>query len=167
MLLGAVIIMDAFNIKEAIAGNYSGSGRGLYPTIQPFEYDEIVKFTLSPKGFLHYVQATFSVIDRSPMHSECGYMRIFPDLKVEFLVSQPTGISEIAQGVAVVKESGSIELELDSTISYTSSAKRVTRSIRRFCFDTWGMRYEMDMATEDVDLTLHLSAVLSRGGKET
>ncbi len=156
--------MDAQHLKEAIAGRYTGSGRGIYPTIQPFEYSEYVSLTLSPKGFLIYSQQTSNLLDQTPMHIECGYLRISSDLDVEFLISQPTGVSEIATGVATIQKNGGIELNLASTISLARSAKRVTEVLRRYYFDVSGMRYELHMATENVDLTLHLTAALMRGG---
>lgn len=166
-LAGEVIVMDAPYLKEAIAGQYKGKGRGQYPTIDSFEYDETIKFTLSTKGFLVYSQSSSNPIDRTPMHSECGYLRVMNDLSVELLISQPTGISEVATGTALVKSDGAIEIRVDSLPSTTPTAKLVTRVARRYCFDAWGMRYELDMAMENVEMTLHLVASLTRGGSES
>ena len=51
--------MNKNALLEMLAGEWTGAGIGLYPTIEPFEYLETLRFALDEKGAnLHYEQKT-------------------------------------------------------------------------------------------------------------
>ena len=80
-----------------LVGTWRGTGQGEYPTIDSFEYTEEVTFTDVGKPFLVYTQRTWSLEGR-PLHVETGYLRVVKYEAVEFVLAQPTGQSELAEG---------------------------------------------------------------------
>ena len=156
--------MDSSGAKSFIEGEYRGHGHGAYPTISDFAYLETLTFSLSPKGFIVYSQATTNPETGAPMHQERGYLRLGESMEAEFVIAQPTGVAEISTGPAREGE-GALLFDLHSTGLITSpTAKPVDAIRRRYRFTRQGLDYEMWMAIPGVELTLHLSASLSRQG---
>jgi hypothetical protein len=142
-----------------LVGRWHGRGRGAYPTIDSFEYDEVVQFEAPPKPFLAYSQRTSDPASGAPLHAETGYVRLVGGLP-ELVIAQPTGLVEVLAGTL---QDG--RLVLDSTaVSATPSASvhRVT-AVRRILEVQDGlMRYELHMAAVGHELQLHLEAELHR-----
>lgn len=142
-----------------LLGTWRGSGRGAYPTIDPFEYGEEISFGEVGKPFLAYRQRTWALDDGRPLHAEAGYWRPQPGGRLEVILAHPTGISEIEEGTC---GGGRIELAA-TTIGRTASAKEVTALTRRFEYDGAGvLRYTVDMAAVGQPLQGHLAAELHR-----
>ena len=68
-----------------LLGTWHGKGRGDYPTIEPFEYDETVVFGHGGKPFISYSQRTRGA--EGPLHTETGYVRPTDDGAVESDIS--------------------------------------------------------------------------------
>jgi len=82
-----------------LLGTWRGSGRGEYPTIEPFPYDEEVVVGHVGEPFLLYRQASWSGVDREPLHLECGFLRPGSNHReVELCLAHPIGLTEIAHG---------------------------------------------------------------------
>lgn len=143
-----------------LIGSWRGTGRGEYPTIDSFEYTEQVTFTDVGKPFLVYAQRTWAP-DGRPLHVETGYLRVPGDGTVEFVLAQPMGQSELAEGALAV-EPGGFSAELRSRVANSATAKTVEETVRRIRLDGDELTTSFAMAAVGVPMTHHLSAVLRR-----
>jgi hypothetical protein len=50
--------MSNQDLLNLLLGEWSGTGRGDFPTIEPFEYLETLVFSADGRPFLHYEQKT-------------------------------------------------------------------------------------------------------------
>ncbi len=141
-----------------LVGTWSGRGHGDYPTIEAFEYEETVSFSHSGKPFLVYQQSTRSPGDGRPLHAEAGYWRLPAPDRVEVVLSQPTGITEVQEGSFDGRH-----LRLTSTaVTLTATAKEVRAVERELELDGDVLRYELRMAAVGHPMTWHLRAELHR-----
>lgn len=143
-----------------LVGTWRGEGHGEYPTIDPFEYAEEVTFTDIGKPFLHYVQRTWSP-SGVPMHTETGYFRVIDGGAVEFVLAQPTGQTELAEGELSTTEHG-FTCSLASRVVNSASAKQVDATKRRIELVGDVLTTHFAMSAVGIPMTHHLTSVLSR-----
>jgi len=153
-------------VLSTLVGTWSGTGRGEYPTIESFSYDETVTFGHVGKPFLAYQQRTRATDDGRPLHAETAYWRV-PSLGLaEIVVAHPTGITEVLEGFAAPNSAGPTDTLIvdvrSTTIASTATAKEVTRTERTFEITGDVLRYTMRMAAVGQPLQHHLSAELRR-----
>lgn len=145
-----------------LLGNWSGTGEGSYPTIEPFRYREDVVFGQVGKPFLAYRQATTRLDTGLPAHAEAGYLRGVGDGRIELVLAHPTGIVELAEGEVVV-ESGRVDVRLATVnVAGTATAKDVTQVERTITVEGDVLRYDVSMAAVGQPLQHHLAAELHR-----
>jgi THAP4-like, heme-binding beta-barrel domain len=151
-------------VLAPLLGTWSGDGEGEYPTIEPFTYREEVAFGHVGKPFLAYRQATVRLDTGLPAHAESGYLRGVGDGRVELVLAHPSGIGELAEGVAET-DGGRLVLRLASvSVTRTATAKEVTRVDRTISVDGDVLRYDLAMAAVGQPLLHHLTATLRRAG---
>ena len=111
-----------------LLGTWSGSGRGHYPTIDDFTYEEEVRFWHVGRPYRAYAQRTWSPETGAPMHMEMGYWRPQQDGHIEVVIAHPFGIAELLEG----RLDGTI-IDLKSTsLAATATAKSVVDIRRKF-----------------------------------
>ena len=141
-----------------LLGTWRGEGTGEYPTIEPFLYEEELRFEHVGDTFLLYQQASWSPDDGGPIHFERGFLRPGDPGRLEFTLAHPIGLTEIAEGAL-----DGTGFELTSTgVGRTTTGLSATSVIRRYRVDGGLMRYRTDMATDETPMALHLEAELHR-----
>ncbi|WP_018297525.1 FABP family protein [Corynebacterium lubricantis] len=147
-----------------LAGEWVGAGSGHYPTIESFSYSETLTFTTVPnKPFFRYEQKTQSP-EGNPMHTEVGFLRPTSETTVEFIIAQPTGQTELLEGV--VERSGEevTFVFTESQVVNSSSAKHVDATARRYHFDTTKtvLTTEFSMQAVGQEMQNHLRSELEK-----
>ena len=126
----------------------------------PIEREELT-IGHTGKPFLTYAQRTTGP-DGRPLHAETGYLRVPAPGRIELVVAQPTGITEVDEGTLSIA-GAVIDIVVDATsIGLTASAKDVTALSRSFHLDGDDLAYTVRMAAVDQPLQHHLAAVLRR-----
>lgn len=143
-----------------LVGTWRGRGHGEYPTITAFDYIEELTFTNVGKPFLIYLQRTWSPTGAA-MHTETGYLRTPGDAAVEFVIAQPTGQTELAEGGMTETASG-FEIELRSKVVNAATAKHVEATERHYSVAGDELRVDFAMAAVGWPMTHHLSSTLHR-----
>ncbi len=145
---------------EWLIGLWEGSGRGIYPTIEPFDYGEEIRFSDIGRPFLLYAQRTWSLTDGGPLHAETGWLRPKEDGRIELVIAQATGFGEVDEGRI---DGRMITLEsINVTPTATAApASRVTRRIE-VTDDGQLLRYTLDMEAVGQAHQRHLEAELRR-----
>jgi hypothetical protein len=161
-----------------LLGTWYGSGRGDYPTIEPFSYDQEVAFAHDGRPFLHYFSRTW-VTDAEgervrPGALETGFLRlgaqnpprqvsaggapIEDGHPVELVLAHPTGYAEVWYGVA---DGARVTLATD-VVARTLTAKDYTAGQRMYGLVEGALMYAYDMAAMDQPMQSHLWGRLER-----
>jgi hypothetical protein len=154
-------VPDALGPLAFLIGTWRGEGFARYPTMQgDVAYQESVSFDHVGEPFLRYVQESWSADDRAPLHFERGFLRPGDDGEIELTLAHPLGLTEIAHG----RLSGT-ELLLTTEpggVGRTHTGSSVVGVVRRYALEGDVLRYELEMALDEVPMTLHLEAALRR-----
>lgn len=156
--------MDNQHILQLLLGEWSGAGKGEFPTIEPFEYLETLNFASDGRPFLHYEQKTTrrraGQAEYVPSHWESGFIRWLPDGQVELITAQSGGRLERLAGSLEQTETGLI-LHLKSTAFLNDP--RMLETSRRMNLEGDSLHYIQHMHTTAVPgSTLHVEATLHR-----
>ena len=156
--------MNNLEILHWLAGEWTGTGRGEFPTIEPFEFLETLKFSADHRPFLHYEQKaqrrSAGQMDYIPSHWESGFIRLLPDGQVELISAQASGRLERLLGSLEQTERGMI-LRLQST-SFLNDP-RMLESSRTITVEGDTLHYRQSMHTTAVSgPTHHVESKLNR-----
>ena len=144
-----------------LVGTWRGAGRGEYPTIEPFYYEEELTFEHVGDTFLLYQQSSWSPKDGAPIHLERGFLRPGADGHVELTIAHPLGLTEVSEG-----ELDGTSFELTSKeVGRTTTGLDVIGVVRRYRVEGGDLTYVTDMATERTPMAMHLEASLRRVGE--
>ena len=150
---------------EFLIGTWTGPGRGYYPTIEGFSFQETLTFATIPgKPFFRYEQKTMG--PKGPMHTELGFLRPVGHGKLEFILAQPTGQTELLEGT-VREDEYFLHFEFNnSTLTNSGSAKLVEQTARTYTFngDRAALTTRFDMAAVGEPLQQHLESELTKEG---
>lgn len=149
---------DALEPVAWLLGTWRGSGRGIYPTIADFTYEEELRYWHSGKPVMAYSSRTWSPDDGRALHAEMGYWRPQSDGSIEIVIAHSFGLTEVMHGT---HEGSKVTLESVSFGS-TPTAKQVTAETRVMHLNGDSLHYEMSMAFGDNDMQNHLTADLRR-----
>jgi hypothetical protein len=142
-----------------LLGSWMGEGKGFYTTIAPFEYGEEIRVSHVGKPYLAYSQRTWALDDGRPLHAETGFWRMAGPDRVELVVAHPNGHAEVAQGSL----EGTVITLVSTTVTPTSTAKRVDQLERDIRVDGEVLTYDLRMAAVGQPLEGHLQGELRLG----
>lgn len=152
-----------------LLGPWHGNGRGEYPTIEAFSFEQDVVFAHDTRPFLHYFSRTWITDDEGerlrPGALETGFLRPAgpaPEgadgISVELVLAHPTGYAEVWYGVA---DGPRIQLATDAVVR-TATAKEYTAGQRMYGLVEGDLMYAYDMAAEGQPMQSHLWGRLAR-----
>ena len=151
-----------------LLGTWHGNGRGDYPTIDAFSYEQEVVFAHDTRPFLHYFSRTWITDEAGarlrPGALETGFLRLAGDapdgegVQVELVLAHPTGYAEIWYGTV---DGPRITLTTD-VVARTVTAKEYTAGQRLYGLVEGDLMYAYDMAAEGQSLQSHLWGRLAR-----
>ena len=156
--------MNNQDVLQFLLGEWSGSGKGEFPTIEPFEYLETISFSSDGRPFLHYDQKTrqrrAGQAEYVPSHWESGFIRLLPDGQVEVTCAQNGGRLEMLRGSLEETGTGLI-LRLQSTAFLNDP--RMLETSRMITLEGDTLHYTQTMHTTAVlGATHHIEARLNR-----
>ena len=141
-----------------LLGTWRGSGRGVYPTIADFSYEEELHFWHSGKPVMAYSSRTWSSDDGRALHAEMGYWRPQPHGTIEVVIAHSFGLTEIMKG----RHDGHSVSLVSVSFEGTPTAKMVNAEQREMALEGDELHYEMGMAFGDNVMQNHLVARLKR-----
>lgn len=148
-------------------GVWRGRGGGDYPTVEPFEFAQEVRFSHDGRPFLYYESRSWLIEPDGtairPAAREVGWWRpIIVDGKatdeIEVLLTAPSGIMSLFLGRI---DGVRVEVATDAVMR-TATAKEVTADKRLYGIVDRALLYAQEMAAVGQPLQAHLSAKLDR-----
>lgn len=154
--------MDLFRLLE---GRWCGTGRGAFPTIRAFEFEEATTYVFASEyPLLRYEQRTVLLPDRKASHWELGFIRPADDGVVEVSNAQDSGRVEVLRGRLSMDESGRVRLALRSkTIGNDPRVLQTERIITLHGDSLHCAKYMVTTTTVQPVREKHLEARLRRG----
>jgi len=153
-------------------GTWHGNGRGEYPSIDAFAYEQEIAIAHDGRPFLHYFSQTWIIDDNGervrPGALETGFLRVGDGATddgatddghpLELVLAHPTGYAEVWYGVA---DGARITLATD-VVARTSTAKDYTAGQRMYGLVEGDLMYAYDMAAMGQPMQSHLWGRLAR-----
>ncbi|MEO6472503.1 MAG: FABP family protein [Aeromicrobium sp.] len=150
-----------------LLGTWHGNGKGQYPTIEPFAFEQDVVFAHDGRRFIHYFSRAWITDDEGNRVRngalETGFLRPAGEsdeggISVELVLAHPTGYAEVWYGNL---EGPRLTLSTD-IVARTNTAKEYTAGQRMYGLVEGDLMYALDMAAEGQHLQSHLWGQLKR-----
>ncbi len=145
-----------------LLGKWHGNGRGDYPTIESFGFEQEVIFNHDGRPFLHYFSQTWITDENDervrPGALETGFLRMPGNGNLELVLAHPTGYAEIWHGEV---EPARLTLSTDGVMR-TVTAKEYTAGQRMYGLVDGALMYAFDMAAVGQPMQSHLWGKLER-----
>lgn len=142
-----------------LLGTWRGAGDGRFHHVDPFPFEEEIRFSHRGRPWIVYEQRAWSPGDEELLHTEMGFWRPLDEGTVAIFTALTAG-TELAEGRL---DGTSIELEASST-PMAEGIERVDRLRRTYVVDGDAMRYEVFMGTSGQPYDRHVTAELRRVG---
>ena len=152
----------AVNRLAWLVGRWEGTGKGVYPGTDEFDFGQQVDFAHNGGNYLHYLSQTFETDADGkavrPLTMETGFWRPQPDGTLEVVMSHPEGYTEIWYG----KINGAqIELSTDAVVR-TATAEDYAAGQRLYGNVEGDLLWTLDKAANGLPLQSNLWARLVR-----
>lgn len=144
-----------------LLGTWHGNGRGEYPTITPYAFEQELVFAHDTRPFLHFFSRAWITDDAgnrtAPGALETGFLRP-TDEGIELVLAHPTGHAEVWYGAA---DGPRLTLATD-LVARTATASEYTAGQRMYGLVEGRLMYAYDMAAEGHEMQSHLWGQLER-----
>ncbi|XP_062572208.1 peroxynitrite isomerase THAP4-like [Saccostrea cucullata] len=152
-----VPLHDAVKPLQWLLGKWKGEGKGIYPTIEDFNYIEDLEFYHVGQPMLQFSFSSVNKATNKPLHREAGFLRIKPGTnQVAFISSHNNGVSEMAEGT-VGSQCITVESHTLGRMSFGKDPK--TKKLKRTInLDGDTLHQILYMETDVTPLTEHLRA---------
>lgn len=160
------VLQATLDFLTAFLGVWTGRGKGLFPTLEMFDYFETFRVQRDPGApFFTYEQKTELIdIEGRPIrksHWEAGVLRPLDDGSLELACVQGSGRVEILRGMFLAKDTPAETIALRFQSVLIGNDERVKSTSREWSLSDNHLKYVMKMATSRVEeLSLHLEANL-------
>jgi len=153
-------------LAEQLDGTWNGHGTVQFPTMDTFEYSELLQFCWDEKRHLLFYQQSTRLLPRDESsHAESGYLLIGPGNNLQWTNVQSSGRCEVLECESGLQDIGDGEVEISFLSSAIINDSRMISSRRRLCFDIDNtyLKYQQDMRTTTNDImSNHLAAKLTK-----
>lgn len=154
-----------------LLGTWHGNGRGEYPGIEPFTFDQEIAVAHDGRSFLHYFSRTWRTDDSGertgPGELETGFLRIAPNGSddsdsdqptVELVLAHPDGHADVWYGTV---DGARLTLATD-VVARTVSATDYAAGQRMYGLVEGDLLYASDIAASGQPMQSHTWGRLQR-----
>ncbi|XP_051154252.1 peroxynitrite isomerase THAP4-like isoform X1 [Leptopilina boulardi] len=154
---------DALKSISWLEGTWStkSSGKGQFPTISPFEYNEKMSFSSLGQPMFNYKSETWNPETKKPLHLETGFLKIIPNTnKINFLLAHNFGLTTIEEGEVCDKKIILTSLSVERPREGTKPPKVLQTKRELTLVEDNCLEYVFYMSTEKTpELTEHLRTI--------
>jgi hypothetical protein len=151
-------VMPVAPLLARFLGTWRGSGSGSFPTMEPFDFEEEIRFLDVGSRDLAYLQRAWRANTDEVLHAEAGMWRATDEGQLTAMIAQPR-TAEVSEGTIV---DGAVTLQSIS-IGKSEPPSKLAAVGRTYRIEGDELVWEMQMATQAVpELTHHLTGRLRR-----
>ena len=151
-------VMPVAPLLAPFLGTWRGAGSGSFPTMEPFDFEEEIRFLDVGSRDLAYLQRSWRPNTDEVLHAEAGMWRATDEGRLTAMIAQPR-TTEVSEGTIVDRA-----ITLESTnIGRSAPPSKLVAVRRTYRVEGDELVWQMEMATEAVPtLTHHLTGRLRR-----